>query len=80
MNSAELARRTNKTRKYFDYILCGKRRPSPGLAKELETITGIDRRAWLWPDEFPNPLLMEAIDEAQQTARPQEGELAVGTA
>lgn len=24
-------------------------------AKLLETATGIDRRAWMWPDEYENP-------------------------
>jgi len=43
--------------RHIDHILCRKRRPSADLAITLERITGIDRRAWLWPDEFPNPML-----------------------
>jgi hypothetical protein len=43
--------------RHLDHILCRKRRPSADLAIILEQITGIDRRAWLWPDEFPNPML-----------------------
>jgi len=27
----------------------------PGTAKELERVTGLDRRMFLWPDEFGNP-------------------------
>lgn len=29
--------------------------PSSKLSKKLEKITGIDRRKWLYPDEFGNP-------------------------
>lgn len=48
--------------RYFSYILRGQRRPSPELAKRLERATGIDRRAWLWPDEFPNPMMQQSKD------------------
>ena len=40
-------------------ILRGRRRPSPGLAKRLEEVTGIARHAWLWPDEYKNPYLRD---------------------
>jgi len=29
--------------------------PSISLAKKLEEMTGIDRRRWLYPDEFGDP-------------------------
>ena len=29
--------------------------PSPKLARLLEKETGIDRRKWVWPDDFGNP-------------------------
>jgi hypothetical protein len=50
------------SRRYLDYILSRKRRPSPDLAKDLEQATGIDRRSWLWPDEFPNPYLVNRLE------------------
>lgn len=43
--------------KHLSDILCGRRSPSRELAAELEKHTGIDRRAWIWPGEFPNPLM-----------------------
>lgn len=52
----EIAIKTGLTRQHIDFIMTRKRRPSPELAALLERITGIDRRAWLYPDEFPNPL------------------------
>jgi hypothetical protein len=43
--------------RYVDFIFSQQRRPSPDVARALERATGIDRRAWLWPDEFPNPYI-----------------------
>lgn len=43
------------TRKHLSLVIHGHKRPSVELAKRLEEVTGVDRRAWLWPDEFPNP-------------------------
>lgn len=33
------------------------RRADPETAAKLERATGIDRRAWCWPDEFENPMI-----------------------
>jgi len=52
-----LAKESGICAKHMSDILNRRRRPSPELAAQLERITGIDRRAWLWPDEFENPLL-----------------------
>ena len=57
MDAIELAKKTQKSKRHIDYILNGDRRPSPEMAIILEKATGIDRRAWLWPDEFQNPML-----------------------
>ena len=38
-------------------ILRGERRPRPELADVLEEITGIEMKAWLLPQKYPNPLL-----------------------
>lgn len=43
--------------RHLSDILHGRRYPSRELAAKLESHTGIDRRAWMWPDEFPNPLM-----------------------
>lgn len=43
--------------RYASDIISGKRSPSKTLAVILERATGIDRRAWLWPEEFPNPMI-----------------------
>lgn len=57
--------------RHLDHILCRKRRPSADLAIILEQITGIDRRAWLWPDEFPNPMIKKnGNDKFSRAARP----------
>jgi plasmid maintenance system antidote protein VapI len=40
--------------------------PSPGLAVRLEKETGIDRRAWLWPEEYPNPLIHTEPEDADR--------------
>lgn len=45
------------SRTYMGLILKRVNRPSPELAAKLEKVTGIDRLAWLYPDEHPNPLL-----------------------
>ncbi len=52
----------------------GTRNISKNDAAELERLTGIDRRAWLWPDEFPNPLLDE--DSNESTGLPAPARLA----
>jgi len=51
-------------------ILRGRRRPSSLLAEKLERATGVDRRAWLYPEEFPNPLVKnDAVPPQPQDSR-----------
>jgi hypothetical protein len=57
MHRAILARQVNITRQHLDFILAGKRRPGANLAARLEKMTGVPRLSWLYPDEYPNPLL-----------------------
>ena len=45
-------------------ILRRNRRPSPELAVRLERETGVDRCAWIWPDEYQNPLIIRESDNA----------------
>ena len=33
----------------------GDNRPSPDLAKKLEKALKIDRRRWVWPEDFGDP-------------------------
>jgi hypothetical protein len=57
MTPAKLANILVISTKYAEYLLSGKRTPSKNTAVRFEALTGIDRRAWLWPDEFPNAML-----------------------
>lgn len=63
LTQTEIAKRTGITPQHLNDVIKRRRKPSITLAKKLETVTGIDRRAWLWPDDFPNPLIN--ISEAQ---------------
>jgi hypothetical protein len=47
-------------------ILKRRKRPSPEIARRLEEETGIDRSAWLWPDEIHNPLIGEKDGNCSQ--------------
>lgn len=42
---------------YLRKLRYGERKPTKRVAEALERVTGIDRRAWLWPEEFHNPYL-----------------------
>jgi hypothetical protein len=42
--------------------------PGPELAKRLEEVTGIDRRCFIWPEEFPHPAIRRAT-EARKSFR-----------
>ncbi len=57
---ARLARVVQMTPSHIGDILNGKHRPSPATAAKLEAATGIDRLAWLYPDDFRNELIEEA--------------------
>jgi transcriptional regulator with XRE-family HTH domain len=64
----EIAMQTGCTRQFIDFICIGKRRPSPQLAAVLEKVTGIDRLAWLYPDEHENPYVTIPNQEASNGA------------
>jgi len=59
-DATELARKINVTPACISAIFRRERRPSAELAIQLEKATGIDRRAWLYPDEFHNPMISRA--------------------
>ena len=70
LNKTEIENRAGISRRYIDFILNGTRTPSPKLASILEEVTGIDRRAWLWPEEFENPVLTRKAPPAGQADSP----------
>lgn len=51
----DLSRELGCSYKHIWCIFHGKTRPSPEVSVELEGLTGIDRRCFLWPEEFPHP-------------------------
>jgi transcriptional regulator with XRE-family HTH domain len=56
---SKLARSVGCSVSTINDYLNRKKTPSPKMAKVLEEATGIDRRAWVWPDEFKNPMIEE---------------------
>jgi len=48
----QLAKAAGISGQHLYDIVAGRRTPSPKLAVKLEALTGIDRRAWLYPEEF----------------------------
>lgn len=57
MKQNELARKVGRSEATVCRWVKGKRKVSPDDAAKLEVITGVDRRAWIWPDEFKNPII-----------------------
>lgn len=61
-----LSQKMNRHQSTISRWLSGTRSISAKDAVKLEQITGIDRRAWLWPDEFPNPMLKNGTTTHEQ--------------
>jgi plasmid maintenance system antidote protein VapI len=59
MRLNEIAKRLDKHPTTVSRWFSGSRSISASTAVLLEKATGIDRRAWLWPDEFENPMLKD---------------------
>ena len=55
MNQRELSEKVGRHQSTVSRWLSGARAISPEEAVKLEEVTGIDRRAWLWPQEWANP-------------------------
>ncbi|MBF0121253.1 MAG: hypothetical protein HQK79_20660 [Desulfobacterales bacterium] len=51
----EIAQKVDVTSKYLSDISLKRRRPSPKLARKLEIIFKVDRRKFLYPEEFGDP-------------------------
>lgn len=56
----KLAEKIGYSAAYISEVIRGIRRPSVKAAVLLEKATDIDRRAWLYPEEFHNPLIEPA--------------------
>jgi transcriptional regulator with XRE-family HTH domain len=52
-----IAQQTGLSPQFICDIKKGRRRPSAANAAKLETVTGINRLAWLYPDEYVNPYI-----------------------
>ncbi len=63
----EIASEAGISDSFYSGILSRDRRASPEVAARLERVTGIDRRSWLWPDEFHNPLLHKKSEPEEAT-------------
>ena len=55
MKQYVLAKKIGIVPKHLSDIKNKRRQLTPQLAKRIEQMTGIDRRKWLWPNEFGCP-------------------------
>jgi len=53
----DLAKQIGISPKHLSDIVCGRALPSRKTANLLEKATGIERLAWLYPDEYENPYI-----------------------
>jgi len=63
-----IAEATGYSPSFICDIFKGRTRPPADLAEHLEREYGVDRRAWYWPDQFPNPLLPPPQEQPQDAA------------
>ena len=57
INQVELAKKLGVSRQYIQGIFSGKVPVGARMAKRLEEATCVNRLAWMYPEEFPNPFL-----------------------
>lgn len=74
MKVKDLVSKIEISARHIHYILSGERKASASLALQLEKITGIDRRAWLWPEEFHNPMIKTQGFEKPNANQDQQAE------
>lgn len=60
LKQVEIAKKLEISPQHLNDILRGRKSPSPKLAAKLETVTGVGRFHWLYPDEYPNPFIKKA--------------------
>jgi transcriptional regulator with XRE-family HTH domain len=58
INQVELARKLGVSRQYIQAIFSGKVPVGARMAKRLEEATCVNRLSWMYPDEYPNPFIM----------------------
>ena len=66
-STRELAQMLGVSHQHILYILRGERKPSPAMAERLETVTGIRREAWIWPEKYGNAYV-EAHEQERRNA------------
>lgn len=60
MNQAEISRKAKIAPSLLNMILRGARPASRTVAKELAKVfPGTDRLQWLYPNEYPNPIIKQ---------------------
>lgn len=64
---SDLARRLGISRQAVHEILAGKRVPGSKMSKKLEAATGIPRACWMYPEEFPNPMIKRKSGDGNGT-------------
>ena len=57
MTQSEIAKASGRSQSSIHYILNGDRTPSIKMALSLESVTGICREAWLFPERHWNPYI-----------------------
>ncbi len=61
-----LARETGTNASYIWMIFNRQRTPSRFVAKELERATGVMAPAWIFPEQYSNPLIEQYLANKQK--------------
>ena len=69
VNQTELAKKLGVSRQYVASVLSGKIRVGANMAKKLEEATCVNRLAWMYPDEYPNPMVHHQHRPADEMAK-----------
>jgi hypothetical protein len=59
INQTELAKKLGVSRQYIQAVFSRKMPVGAKMAKKLEEVTCVNRLAWLYPEEYPNPFFVE---------------------
>jgi transcriptional regulator with XRE-family HTH domain len=61
LTTKTISEKTGFSRQHIDFILNRARAPSLAAAVKLEDATGVNRLAWLFPDEHENPYMRKKV-------------------